>query len=74
MPAAHPAARHRSSRWAAWQRIAEEFAAREIELNRIHVRTKDSFAWLDANEIDLLCAGFAAPTTRQPGRDVSSRV
>jgi DNA-binding transcriptional LysR family regulator len=43
-----------------WQRVAEEFAGREIELNMVHVRTKDSFARLDAKEIDLLCAGFAS--------------
>jgi hypothetical protein len=43
-----------------WQRVAEEFAAREIELNMVHVRTKDSFARLDAKEIDLLCGGFAS--------------
>jgi DNA-binding transcriptional LysR family regulator len=42
-----------------WRRVAEEFASREIELNVVHVRTKDSFARLDAKEIDLLCAGFA---------------
>jgi len=42
------------------RRIADEFAAREIELNVMHVRTKDSFARLDAKEIDLLCAGFAS--------------
>ncbi len=43
-----------------WQRVAEEFAAREIELNVVHVRTKDSFARLEAKEIDLLCGGFAS--------------
>jgi hypothetical protein len=43
-----------------WQRVAEEFAAREIELNMVHVRTKDSFARLEAKEIDLLCGGFAS--------------
>jgi DNA-binding transcriptional LysR family regulator len=43
-----------------WQRVCEEFAAREIELNVQHVRTKDSFARLDAREIDLLCGGFAS--------------
>jgi DNA-binding transcriptional LysR family regulator len=43
-----------------WQRVADEFAAREIELNVVHVRTKDSFARLDAKEIDLLCGGFAS--------------
>ena len=40
--------------------VAAEFAAREIELNMVHVRTKDSFARLDAKEIDLLCGGFAS--------------
>jgi DNA-binding transcriptional LysR family regulator len=44
----------------AWHRVADEFAAREIELNVVHVRTKDSFARLDAKEIDLLCGGFAS--------------
>jgi DNA-binding transcriptional LysR family regulator len=44
----------------AWHRVADEFAAREIELNVMHVRTKDSFARLDAKEIDLLCGGFAS--------------
>ena len=43
-----------------WQRVAEEFAAREIELSVVHVRTKDSFDRLDAKEIDLLCGGFAS--------------
>jgi DNA-binding transcriptional LysR family regulator len=45
-----------------WQRVSDEFAAREIELNVQHVRTKDSFARLDAREIDLLCGGFASAT------------
>lgn len=44
----------------AWQRVADEFAAREIELSMVHVRTKDSFARLDAKEIDLPCGGFAS--------------
>jgi DNA-binding transcriptional LysR family regulator len=43
-----------------WQRVSNEFAAREIELNVQHVRTKDSFARLDARQIDLLCGGFAS--------------
>jgi DNA-binding transcriptional LysR family regulator len=43
-----------------WQRVCDEFAAREIELNVQHVRTKDSFARLDARQIDLLCGGFAS--------------
>lgn len=43
-----------------WQRVGDEFAAREIELNVQHVRTKDSFVRLDARQIDLLCGGFAS--------------
>jgi DNA-binding transcriptional LysR family regulator len=43
-----------------WQRVCDEFAAREIEMNVQHVRTKDSFARLDARDIDLLCGGFAS--------------
>lgn len=43
-----------------WQRVCDEFAAREIELNVQHVRTKDSFERLDSREIDLLCGGFAS--------------
>jgi DNA-binding transcriptional LysR family regulator len=45
----------------AWGRVAEDFQSRETELKIVHVRTKDAFARLDAKEIDLLCAGFAAP-------------
>jgi DNA-binding transcriptional LysR family regulator len=44
----------------AWQRVCDEFAAREIELKVQHVRTKDSFARLDSRQIDLLCGGFAS--------------
>jgi DNA-binding transcriptional LysR family regulator len=52
-----------------WRRVCDAFAAREIELNVLHVRTKDSFARLDAKEIDLLCGGFAsvAGTDDVPG-------
>jgi DNA-binding transcriptional LysR family regulator len=43
-----------------WERVAEEFQSREIELNVLHVRTKESFTRLDAKEVDLLCGGFAS--------------
>jgi DNA-binding transcriptional LysR family regulator len=43
-----------------WQRVAEVFQTREIELNVLHVRTRDSFTRLDAKEVDLLCGGFAS--------------
>ncbi len=53
----------------AWERVAGEFQSREIELKVLHVRTKDSFTRLDANEIDILCGGFAAGT----GNDIRER-
>lgn len=43
-----------------WQRVADEFQSREIELKVVHVRTKDRFARLDAKEVDLMCGGFAS--------------
>jgi DNA-binding transcriptional LysR family regulator len=43
-----------------WERVAEKFQAREIELKILHVRTKDSLTRLDAKEVDLLCGGFPA--------------
>jgi DNA-binding transcriptional LysR family regulator len=46
----------------AWERVADEFQSREIDLKVLHVRTRDSFARLDAKEIDILCGGFAAST------------
>lgn len=46
-----------------WQRVVNEFEAREIELNVLHVRTKDAFTRLEAKEVDLLCCGFAATSS-----------
>lgn len=47
-----------------WARVSDEFEAREIELKVLHVRTKDSFARLDAKEVDLMCGGFASAAGR----------
>ncbi len=47
-----------------WQRVADDFAAREIELKVLHVRTKDAFARLDSKEVDLMCGGLASETGR----------
>lgn len=43
-----------------WNRVSDEFQAREIELKVLHIRTKDSFARLAAKDIDLMCGGFAS--------------
>lgn len=43
-----------------WERVAEEFTRREVELKVLHVRTKDFWIKLDAQQVDLLCGGFAA--------------
>jgi DNA-binding transcriptional LysR family regulator len=47
-----------------WQRVQDEFASREIELKVLHVRTKDAFTRLDANEVDLMCGGLASTAGR----------
>ncbi|MGH3622706.1 MAG: LysR family transcriptional regulator [Sciscionella sp.] len=47
-----------------WRRVSDEFQSREIELNVLHVRTKDAFARLDAKDVDLMCGGFAAAAGR----------
>jgi DNA-binding transcriptional LysR family regulator len=43
-----------------WRRVSNEFRSREIELNVMHVRSKDAFTRLDTKEVDLMCGGFAA--------------
>jgi len=48
-----------------WPAVAAEFTCREIELNIVHVRTRDFRAQLDAKEVDLVCGSIAAA----PGRD-----
>jgi DNA-binding transcriptional LysR family regulator len=47
-----------------WQRVEDEFASREIELKVLHVRTKDAFTRLEANEVDMMCGGLASAAGR----------
>jgi DNA-binding transcriptional LysR family regulator len=47
-----------------WRRVEEEFTSREIELKVLHVRTKDAFTRLEANEVDLMCGGLASAAGR----------
>jgi DNA-binding transcriptional LysR family regulator len=44
-----------------WPEIADEFATRGVELNVVHVRTRDFWAQLDAKSVDLVCGSIAAP-------------
>lgn len=48
-----------------WPAIEPEFTRREIELNIVHVRTRDFQAQLEAKNVDLVCGSI--PTT--PGPD-----
>ena len=48
-----------------WPSVAEQFTRREIELNIVHVRTRDFRAQLDAKDVDLVCGSIpASPRTR----------
>ena len=48
-----------------WPSVTAEFTRREIELNIVHVRTRDFRAQLDAKDVDLVCGSIAAT----PGPD-----
>jgi DNA-binding transcriptional LysR family regulator len=48
-----------------WPSVAEQFSRREIELNIVHVRTRDFRAHLDAKEVDLVCGSIPSA----PGPD-----
>lgn len=52
-----------------WPQLAEEFQQREIEIKVVHVRTRDFWAKLDAQQVDLVCGSFATQTGREPGLD-----
>lgn len=41
-----------------WPSVAEQFTHREIELNIVHVRTRDFRAQLDAKDVDLVCGSI----------------
>jgi DNA-binding transcriptional LysR family regulator len=47
-----------------WPRVEEDFASREIEVKIRHVRTKEAFSQLEANQVDLMCGGLASTAGR----------
>jgi DNA-binding transcriptional LysR family regulator len=49
----------------AWPQVEAEFTRREIELNIVHVRTRDFWTQLDAKNVDLICGSIPAT----PGHD-----
>jgi DNA-binding transcriptional LysR family regulator len=52
-----------------WPTVADEFARRGVELNIVHVRTRDFWSQLDAKNVDLVCGSIAAPTNSAPVTD-----
>jgi DNA-binding transcriptional LysR family regulator len=52
-----------------WPAIEEEFTRREIELNIIHVRTRDFWTQLEAKNVDLVCGSIAATPGHDPALD-----
>jgi DNA-binding transcriptional LysR family regulator len=50
-----------------WPHVAAEFTRREIELNIVHVRTRDFWAQLEAKNVDLVCGSI--PAGPGPGTD-----
>jgi DNA-binding transcriptional LysR family regulator len=47
-----------------WPVVEAEFTRREIELNIVHVRTRDFWTQLEAKNVDLVCG--SVPTTSGP--------
>jgi DNA-binding transcriptional LysR family regulator len=43
-----------------WPAVEAEFTRREIDLNIVHVRSRDLWAQLDANNVDLVAGSIAA--------------
>jgi DNA-binding transcriptional LysR family regulator len=52
-----------------WPRVRDEFERREIELNVVHVRTRDFWQKLDSQQVDLVCGSFATRTGELPSLD-----
>jgi DNA-binding transcriptional LysR family regulator len=52
-----------------WPQVGGEFTSREIELNIVHVRTRDFWAQLDAKNVDLVCGSIPASPGRDPALD-----
>ena len=52
-----------------WPSVAVEFTRREIELNIVHVRTRDFRTQLDAKDVDLVCGSIPAAPGPGPALD-----
>jgi DNA-binding transcriptional LysR family regulator len=52
-----------------WPDIRDDFEQREIELKIVHVRTRDFWAKLDAQQVDLICGSFATEVGQLPTLD-----
>jgi DNA-binding transcriptional LysR family regulator len=52
-----------------WPQVAGEFTRREIELNIVHVRTRDFWSQLDAKNVDLICGSIPAGPGLDPVLD-----
>lgn len=52
----------------------EELQQREIEIKVVHVRTRDFWATLDAQQVDLVCGSFATQAGRAPGSGGGARI
>jgi DNA-binding transcriptional LysR family regulator len=52
-----------------WQHLRDEFEHREVELNVVHVRTRDFWEKLESRQIDLVCGSFSAERGKLPTLD-----
>lgn len=52
-----------------WPHVRDEFEERGVELKIVHVRTRDFWAKLDAQQVDLICGSFATERGRLPNLD-----
>jgi DNA-binding transcriptional LysR family regulator len=52
-----------------WPQVRDDFERREIELKIVHVRTRDFWAKLDAQQVDLICGSFATEVGQLPTLD-----
>jgi DNA-binding transcriptional LysR family regulator len=52
-----------------WPHVVGEFTRREVELNIVHVRTRDFWSQLDAKNVDLVCGSIPATPGRDPALD-----
>ncbi|MGH3800752.1 MAG: LysR family transcriptional regulator [Pseudonocardiaceae bacterium] len=52
-----------------WPHVRDDFQRRGIELKIVHVRTRDFWATLDAQQVDLICGSFATEQGQLPDLD-----